>query len=272
MLISCPNCTTRYNIDPAIISNNGRKVRCVQCRNIWIQTRPDSQIESETGLFDAEDGETIDEGSSSGDSDDNFPDSPSMSKTDSSGSSAQKLPGKENVPNKENTKKETELSTEPSQQDLDAIEYEDQDESDVPMSAIIWVVVLSVLLLFIALAIFLQDNIIKWIPVTREVYTAIGMEETVSGDLLEIRLKKIEPDPARPGHVMIFGEVYNISAEDLEVPRLRASILDKEGAVIKNWDFSADSVIVLRGDKTSFRNSFATDPRGTQITVTFVEK
>lgn len=35
MLIVCPSCATSYDIEPASLRPNGRKVRCVRCRTIW---------------------------------------------------------------------------------------------------------------------------------------------------------------------------------------------------------------------------------------------
>jgi predicted Zn finger-like uncharacterized protein len=35
MLIVCPNCATSYDVDVASLRPNGRKVRCVRCKEIW---------------------------------------------------------------------------------------------------------------------------------------------------------------------------------------------------------------------------------------------
>ena len=35
MLIVCPNCATSYDVDMASLRPNGRRVRCVRCREIW---------------------------------------------------------------------------------------------------------------------------------------------------------------------------------------------------------------------------------------------
>ena len=36
MIINCTNCHTKYNINPSLIDNNGRKVKCIKCQNIWL--------------------------------------------------------------------------------------------------------------------------------------------------------------------------------------------------------------------------------------------
>lgn len=36
MIINCPNCSTKYNINSDLINVNGRKVKCIKCENIWL--------------------------------------------------------------------------------------------------------------------------------------------------------------------------------------------------------------------------------------------
>src|SRR5690348_11929381 len=36
MQIVCPNCTTAYDIAPGKLGANGRSVRCVRCRTVWV--------------------------------------------------------------------------------------------------------------------------------------------------------------------------------------------------------------------------------------------
>ena len=37
MIIRCPACKSNYKIEETLISNNGRKVKCFNCANFWIQ-------------------------------------------------------------------------------------------------------------------------------------------------------------------------------------------------------------------------------------------
>lgn len=36
MLIVCPTCATSYDVEPASLGANGRQVRCVRCRSVWL--------------------------------------------------------------------------------------------------------------------------------------------------------------------------------------------------------------------------------------------
>ena len=35
MIVSCPACQTQFNVDPALLGPDGRKVRCAKCANLW---------------------------------------------------------------------------------------------------------------------------------------------------------------------------------------------------------------------------------------------
>ena len=41
MIITCPNCETRFNVDPGRLLPNGRTVRCAKCGHLWSERPPD---------------------------------------------------------------------------------------------------------------------------------------------------------------------------------------------------------------------------------------
>ena len=38
MQITCPNCTTAYDVQPGTLGEKGRSVRCLRCRTVWLAT------------------------------------------------------------------------------------------------------------------------------------------------------------------------------------------------------------------------------------------
>lgn len=40
MILTCPNCATRYLVDPASLGAMGREVRCAKCSHQWYQDAP----------------------------------------------------------------------------------------------------------------------------------------------------------------------------------------------------------------------------------------
>src|SRR5438105_8345665 len=43
MIITCPQCETRYTADAASFSASGRKVRCSKCGHLWHQAAPEPE-------------------------------------------------------------------------------------------------------------------------------------------------------------------------------------------------------------------------------------
>jgi predicted Zn finger-like uncharacterized protein len=41
MIVTCPDCTTRYLVDPRALGSAGRVVRCAHCSKTWHQTPPE---------------------------------------------------------------------------------------------------------------------------------------------------------------------------------------------------------------------------------------
>ncbi len=40
MIVSCPECAARFEVDPPALGPTGRKVRCGKCAHVWMQPPP----------------------------------------------------------------------------------------------------------------------------------------------------------------------------------------------------------------------------------------
>jgi predicted Zn finger-like uncharacterized protein len=49
MIITCPNCEKKFQIDPALVPENGRDLQCGSCNHAWFY-KPENQIEAPISL------------------------------------------------------------------------------------------------------------------------------------------------------------------------------------------------------------------------------
>ena len=54
MIVQCPECDTRFNVDDALLLPDGRKVRCTQCKHVWFQEPPQEGEDGESEAQAAE--------------------------------------------------------------------------------------------------------------------------------------------------------------------------------------------------------------------------
>ncbi|VAV90316.1 hypothetical protein MNBD_ALPHA02-781, partial [hydrothermal vent metagenome] len=40
MILTCPECSARYVVDPAALLPDGRRVRCAKCKHSWKEPAP----------------------------------------------------------------------------------------------------------------------------------------------------------------------------------------------------------------------------------------
>jgi predicted Zn finger-like uncharacterized protein len=70
MILTCPQCATRYQTDPALFPSDGRKVRCAKCGHAWHQGSPESEPELGVSGAQIQPGSRLPEGSAAGNADD----------------------------------------------------------------------------------------------------------------------------------------------------------------------------------------------------------
>src|SRR5215467_14304650 len=54
MILTCPNCSTRYQADATKFPLAGRKVRCAKCAHVWHQLPPPPEPEPELAIVAAQ--------------------------------------------------------------------------------------------------------------------------------------------------------------------------------------------------------------------------
>ena len=277
MHIVCPHCTTSYAIKLETLGEAGRTVRCSRCKEVWL-ARPEDAVEpvaaepvmAEAGApaerratdpaaqwnrVEADETPVIDSPSIAGD----FP-------GDRAGNAAA---------------------------DWAAMASDEADVAAAPRAKAGWFGRLfgrstpgrsrgkSLLNLTTAAAamgalvvgLFVwRTDVVRLLPQTAALYKLVGLDVNLRGLLfkdVKVTTETVEGKPV----LVIEGVIVGESKKIVELPRLRFSVRDAQGAEIYAWNTVLEQTRLKPGDRAFFKSRLASPPsEGRSIDVRFFSK
>jgi predicted Zn finger-like uncharacterized protein len=279
MHIVCPHCSTSYAINPATLGSAGRTVRCSRCKEVWLARQEDAvelpapamaEVSREAAQQDAatewealareEDGEAqdhVDSPSIAGDWRDSGEDSAATSEDDWSSIARSELSD------------EGRLS--PSWlRRLRGPEASRRGRGSKP-SVSLPTACAAMGALVLALLIWRVD-VVRLLPQTAGFYTMVGLDVNLRG--LRFKDVKISSETVEGKPVLVIeGVITGESSKPVELPRLRFSVRDAQGAEIYAWNTVLEQTVLSPGEKAWFKSRLASPPpEGRNIDVRFFNK
>jgi predicted Zn finger-like uncharacterized protein len=284
MHIICPHCTTSYAVDPATLGTSGRTVRCSRCKEVWL-ARPEDATElaapapamaaagRQPGNADAAaEWEALARHDDSDAQDAPLVDSPSIS-------ADWPLDG--------------DRAPEPTEAGWPSIAGYDMQDAGMARPRQSWFPKLirrpaphrapgkplvslatacaAMAALVLALVIWRMD-VVRLLPQTAMLYKMVGLEVNLRGLLfkdVKITTETVEGKPVLVIEGMITGE----ARKPVELPRLRFSVRDAQGAEIYAWNAVLDQPMLKPGERAWFKSRLASPPpEGRNIEVRFFSK
>ena len=282
MHIICPHCTTSYAINLATLGETGRTVRCSRCKEVWL-ARPedavgalapamtaaghaDSDLASEWEAMGQEDtGETpvVDSPSISAD----WPGAgtgaagewPAVAHEDAeahadieavSGTGRRfRLPG---------------LFRMPRLPSLPRIPF-------MPVIGSLPTNCAAMGALLLALMVW-RNDVVRLLPQTALFYRMVGLDVNLRGLAfkdLKITNETVDGKPV----LVIEGMIVGQTRKSVELPRLRFSVRDAQGAEIYAWNAVLEQPVLKPGEQAFFKSRLASPPpEGRNIDVRFFNK
>jgi predicted Zn finger-like uncharacterized protein len=283
MHIICPHCTTSYAIDLATLGAAGRTVRCSRCKEVWL-ARPEDAVEiaapvaamaaaheQAAGADDAaaewdalaredEAAETpvVDSPSISGD----WPaDGEGSQATDSDWPSVARHDmhdGEARRPQRQSWFRR--LLKPPALFGAPGKSLVSAPTACAAMGALV-----------LALIIWRVD-VVRLLPQTATFYKMVGLEVNVRGLVFKdvrITTETVEGKPV----LVIEGVIVGEARKPVELPRLRFSVRDAQGAEIYAWNAVLEQPVLKAGERAWFKSRLASPPpEGRNIDVRFFNK
>lgn len=237
MILTCPDCNTRYLTKPEAIGDNGRTVRCSKCSNTWFvaaepdtlaleeQMKPELTEMSTSGRRgdDKTSGGANAEGRRQGDQRDDAP----LEK-------GAHVSFRDNVDKKRRNRR-------------------------VFGVAMIWVTTLGLLILAALLAFFFRQPIVEKFPQTSAIYDAFSVKASATGLILDSpqhEYVRIDGEP----RLVVNGTVQNLTKKNKDIPLVKLSILNRNDEEITHWFVQPSPPKVGPRGKVSFAAEYPNPP------------
>jgi predicted Zn finger-like uncharacterized protein len=275
MILICPACATRFVVDPAAIGPDGRRVRCARCAQTWFQEVPAGTM-------------TV-----AGPTPVAAPPPAAPPAAAARAAQAPAPPPKAELPRRAETPAlpppveppdgppngliatplrgpggAPPLATEPmpsfigARTRLDAAQLPvlrpPERRFAVTTVQLGWAALGAFVVLFLTLLISLSDSIAAVWPATEQLYDLIGVKVTAQLRLTEPKATYRVVEGQQ--HLVISGQIENLSSGARSVPPLHVTLLDVKNASLASWEFRPASDPLKPGQILPYQTENASPP------------
>jgi predicted Zn finger-like uncharacterized protein len=286
MHIICPHCTTSYAINPNTLGSAGRTVRCSRCKETWL-ARPEDAIEMADAMpatmpnpaqsaSPAENDPTSEwEALAREEEGQDTPvvDSPSISAGWPAEGETSQPSGDSDWPSaaRQDAENEEEIPTTHSQRLARLFRLPSLPRIPFMPSFGLPTACTAMGALILALMIWRAD-VVRLLPQTATFYKVVGLEVNLRG--LAFKDIKVSNETVDGKPVLVIeGTIVGESKKPVELPRLRFSVRDAQGAEIYAWNAVLEQPVLKPGERAYFKSRLASPPpEGRNIDVRFFNK
>jgi predicted Zn finger-like uncharacterized protein len=273
MQIICPHCSTSYGIDPAKLGETGRSVRCSRCKEVWL-ARPEDAVEFAPQTPMMAGAATESEGQDAaaewealareGEADGTAPHVDSPSIAGDWDNSADRPADQDDERGQEGSR----TGRIPRLGKL-ANALPRLPRFRAPFGLPTACAAMGALVL--ALVIWRAD-LVRLLPQTAAFYKLVGLDVNLRGlRFKDVRVSSemVEGKPV----LLIEGSITGESNKPMEIPRLRFSVRDAQGAEIYAWNTVLEQSVLRPGERAQFKSRLASPPpEGRNIDVRFFNR
>ena len=280
MRIVCPHCTTSFAINLATLGAAGRTVRCSRCKEVWL-ARPEDAVEAEAPV-------------------------PAMAAAGQAGGEAdaaaqweamaREEAAEQHAPHVDSPSISADWPAEDASRSMDAdwtsaarddgLDHDDERPkrsslfsklfrlpSVLPGKPAIGLPTACVAMGALVLALLIwRNDVVRLLPQTAAFYKMVGLDVNLRGLAfkdLKITNETIEGKPV----LVIEGMIVGATSKAVELPRLRFSVRDAQGAEIYAWNAVLEQTTLKAGERAWFKSRLASPPpEGRNIDVRFFSK
>ena len=239
MILTCPNCATRYLTTPEDIGPKGRTVRCSSCQTSWY-------VKAEADILDLADQESS---------------APNKSPVPNKVSNKISVP-QPSLTAKQGTAKQGKVSAQAGIEAAAQIRdktYRKRAARRMMGVGLLWGTTLAILGLGAGAAYYLRQPIVQKYPAAATLYKGFGVQVAQNGLILEsvtVNSAYIEGVPT----VLVEGELSNIDRVSRLAGPIYFDMLDVAGQSLASWTYEAETGPIEPASSLSFVDQYANPP------------
>lgn len=233
MIITCPDCATRYNVGEAQFSPDGRRVRCQSCDSVWFQGPLEAEQVDATEQIDEV--AQVDQSAQSARADENKPvdEGPSI---DVETEAARLLSISKKATQQQKTRK-------------------------LKVTGAIrgWAALAACVTIFLASSYIWRQAIVKTFPAAADIYARVYLPVNVRGLEFQNVVYENRFENGVP-MLTIRGDLANVSADATIIPRIRFAVIDASDQELYHWTMKVRRKSLSVGGRTKFVTRLASPP------------
>lgn len=248
MIISCPHCHTRYQLEREVIGSAGRKVKCAHCHRDWraLPATDPAPDHGDDSLFDEIEEDRLDEAF-----------------TEAERAQLPAVAGDPAAPAATPAEARRPADTGPLRQKLKALaRREKRLMAGMPEARLrrgVRVALAAILLALIAGLGMLRAPIVATFPSLADLYSAIGLPVNLVG--LEFdRLHTVKSLSGGAERLVIRADLVSVSDRPVPVPPIIVGLTNAEGAVIYEWSAPPPAPRLAPGASVGFETELPLPP------------
>jgi len=282
MHIVCPHCSKSYAIDPATLGTAGRTVRCSRCKEVWLAHQEDAaRLEAQSpamaGAADQDAAEEWDalarEGGDPGPGTPHV-DSPSIADDWSAGEDRD-FAARGDADWNSNARNDLHEKGGGGGQHpswLGRLFGRKGRPRASGKSSVGLPTICAAMGALVAALVVWRVDVVRLMPQTAAFYKLVGLDVNVRG--LRFKDVKVTSEMVEGKPVLVIeGVIAGEGSKPVELPRLRFSVRDAQGAEIYAWNAVLEQPVLRPGEKAVFKSRLASPPpEARNIDVRFFSK
>lgn len=232
MILTCPECASRYFVDDSKVGSAGRVVRCASCGHRWT-----ARNEEPLDLFDE-------------------PETPTL---------ASQVESAEQLPETVGEGDEPPVSALPGEELPKVFRARADAERrlrEATTTGIIWAGMAAAMAVVVVAALIFRIDVVRIMPGSAGAYAAVGLPVNTVGLVIDRDSIKAQPS-MQEGHaaVTITGAIRNITEHAVTAPPLRVELLSKDDKRVAGQLAAAADARIPPGEVRHFSITFLDPPR-----------